>query len=190
MLNWVRKLLGRKRPRARRAESKPMVVRNVPELSDPILLFMESPAFTQAFADIPSWNTVHVKTTEEFTTALEARSYAMLIALSPEGQPGAAGAAITRFRASNPSALTVYHGHDYRLAKSATHALECDADVLLVGGILQANLVYCLGTAYLLKQRSGPEPSYELYENLLELTCSESPFWQMQDMELPESDMY
>jgi hypothetical protein len=57
--------------------------------------------------------------------------------------------------------------------------------VLMVGGVLDWNLIYCLGTALILKRRRAIEPSLEFYTRLLEITCAESPFWQLQDTDLP-----
>jgi hypothetical protein len=164
------------------------VVKNVPALSEPILLLMESPAFVTGLASVPSWQVVHVRNFEEFSAALPARKYSVLIALSPSGDSGAAGRAIRAIRAANPDALTVYHGTDYRLAVSGPRALACQADVLLVGGVLDRNLIFCLGTALLLKRRQRIEPSLESYSRLLELTCPESPFWRLQDANLPVCD--
>src|SRR5262249_46449017 len=157
------------------------VVKNVPALSDPILLFMESPAFVTGLAAVPSWQVVHVRSFGEFSAALPGRKYAMLIALSPRDDSGAAGRAIRAFRERNPDALTVYHGTDYRLAVSGPRALGCGADVLMVGGVLDWNLIFCLGSALLLKSRRGIEPSLEFYTRLMEVTCAESPFWRLQD---------
>jgi hypothetical protein len=113
----------------------------------------------------------------------------MLIALSPPNDSGAAGRAIQAFREKNSAGLTVYHGWDYRLSVSGPRALACQADVLLVGGILDWNLIYCLGTAILFKARQGIEPSLEFYTKLLKLTCAESPFWRMQETDLPISEI-
>ena len=161
------------------------VVQNVPMLTEPILLFMESPAFAKVFEAVPSWQVIHARSFEQFGAALPQRKYAMLIALSPSDDSGAAGRAIRAFRMLNPEALTVYHGTDYRLPVSGRRALACGADVLMVGGVLDRNLIFCLGTALLLKSRQGIEPSQEFYIRLLELTCAESPFWTLQDTALP-----
>jgi hypothetical protein len=161
------------------------VVKNIPALSEPILLFMDSPAFVTAFTAIPSWHVIHARNFEEFNVSLSEREYAMLIALSPGDDSGAAGRAISAFRAQNPDALTVYHGTDYRLSISGPRALACGADVLLVGGVLERNLVYCLGTAIILKNQHDIEPSLEFYTDLLQTTCAESPFWQLQSTNLP-----
>jgi hypothetical protein len=157
------------------------VVKNVPALSEPILLLMESPALVAGPTVVPSWQVVHTRSFAEFSAALPQRQYAMLVALSPPADSGAAGRAIQAFRELNPGALTVYHGSDYRLAVSGPRALACGADVLMVGGVLDRNLIHCLGTALLLKSRHGIEPSLEFYTRLLEITCAESPFWRMQD---------
>lgn len=178
----------RRRPSASATVPKPAephVLKNVPALSDPILLFMESPAFVTGLAAVPSWQIVHARTFEDFSAALPERKYAMLIALSPFDDSGAAGRAIRAFRELNPDALTVYHGTDYRLAVSGPRALACGADVLIVGGVLDRNLIFLLGTSLLLKSRQGIEPSLEFYTRLLEITCAESPFWQLQDTNLP-----
>ena len=161
------------------------VVKNVPALSEPILLLMESPAFVTGLTVVSSWQVVHTKSFAEFSEVLPQRKYAMLVALSPLDDSGAAGRAIRAFRELNPDALTVYHGTDYRLAVSGPRALACGADVLMVGGVLAGNLIYCLGTALLFKSRQGIEPSLEFYTRLLELTCAESPFWRLQDTTLP-----
>ena len=161
------------------------VVKNVPALSEPILLLMESPAFVTGLAAVPSWRVVHTRSFEEFSAALPRQKYAMLVALSPADDSGAAGRAVRAFRALNPDALAVYHGTDYRLAVSGPRALACGADVLMVGGVLDRNLIYCLGTALLLKGRQGIEPSLEFYTRLLEITCAESAFWRLQDTNLP-----
>jgi hypothetical protein len=175
----------RRRPQAASEPTQQHVVENVPALSEPILLLMESPAFVIALAPVPSWQVVHARSFGEFSAALPERKYAMLIALSPSHDSGAAGRAIRAFRALNPNALTVYHGTDYRLAVSGPRALGCGADVLMVGGVLDWNLIYCLGTALILKSRQGIEPSLEFYTKLLQITCADSPFWKLQDTNLP-----
>ena len=165
------------------------VVKNVPALSDPILLFMESRAFVTGLTAVPSWQVVQVRSFGEFSDALPERKYAMLIALSPADDSGAAGRAIRTFRAANPDALTVYHGTDYRLAVSGPRALACGADVLMVGGVLDRNLTLCLGTALLLKSRQRIEPSLDFYARLLSITCAESSFWRLQETTMPVCDV-
>jgi hypothetical protein len=86
-------------------------------------------------------------------------------------------------------AVTVYHGTDYRLAVAGPRALACRADVLLVGGVLDWNLIYCLGTALLLKSRHGIEPSLEFYTELLKVTCAESAFWKLQETKMPVCEL-
>jgi hypothetical protein len=173
----------RRRPQTETADQH--VVKNVPALSEPILLFMENTGFVTGLAVVPSWQVVHARSFEEFIEVLPKQKYAMLIALSPSDDSGAAARAIQAFRVPNPDALTVYHGTDYRLAISGPRALACGADVLMVGGVLAWNLIYCLGTALLLKSRQGIEPSTEFYAKLLQVTCAESPFWSLQDANLP-----
>jgi hypothetical protein len=175
----------RQPPATAPAPAEQHVVKNVPGLSDPILLFMERPAFAAGLAAVPSWQVVHVRSFAEFSAALRKRKYAMLIALSPPDDCGAAGRAIRDFRERNPDALTVYHGTDYRLAVSGPRALACGADVLMLGGVLDRNLIFCLGTALLVKRRQGIKPTLEFYTRLLELTCAESAFWRLQDTTMP-----
>jgi hypothetical protein len=109
----------------------------------------------------------------------------MLIALSPLDDSGAAGRAVRAFRHLNPEALTVYHGHDPRLAVSGPRALGCGADVLILGGMLVHELIHCLGTAVILKSQYVIEPSLESYTRLLEITCAESAFWRLQNIDEP-----
>ena len=109
----------------------------------------------------------------------------VLIALSPLDDSGAAGRAIRAFRHLNPGALTVYHGHDPRLAVSGPQALACGADVLMLGGVLVRDLIHCLGTALILKHQYRLEPSLESYTRLLEITCAESAFWRLQGIHDP-----
>jgi hypothetical protein len=146
-------------------------------------------AFVTGLGAVPSWRVVHVRSFAQFSDALPDRKYAMLIALSPPDDSGAAGRAIRAFRATNTDALTVYHGTDYRLAVSGPRALACGADILMVGGVLDRNLVACLGTAFLLKSRKLIEPSLDFYARLLEITCAESAFWRLQDMTVPVCDV-
>src|SRR5262249_58216991 len=129
-------------------------VLNVPELSDPILLFMENPAFVALLEEVPSWKVVHTRSFAEFSAALPERKYAMLIALSPLDDSGAAGRAIRAFRELNPGAPTVYHGHDPRLAVSGPRALACGADVLMLGGVMVHELIFCLAPALPLQPHS------------------------------------
>jgi hypothetical protein len=176
------------RPRTPASATEPeeqQVVENVPALSDPILLFMENPAFVALLEEVPSWQVVHTRSLGEFSAALPQRKYAMLIALSPLDDSGAAGRAIRAFRQLNPEALTVYHGHDPRLSVSGPRALACGADVLMLGGMLVHELIFCLGTALILKRRYAIEPSLESYTRLLENTCAASPFWQLQNIDEP-----
>ena len=109
----------------------------------------------------------------------------MLIALSPVDDSGAAGRAVRAFRHLNPEALTVYHGHDPRLAVSGPRALACGADVLILGGVLVHELICCLGTALILKRQYAIEPSLESYTRLLENTCAASAFWRLQNIDEP-----
>jgi hypothetical protein len=146
---------------------------------------MESPAFITILETVPSWQVVHARNFGEFSAALPERRYAMLIALSPLDDSGAAGRAIRAFRQLNPDALTVYHGHDHRLAVSGPRALACEADLLMLGGVLVQELIFCLGTALILKTRKALEPSLASYTRLLEITCAKSPFWGLQDRDAP-----
>jgi hypothetical protein len=176
--DWLRRPTPASAPEP---EEQP-VIKNVPALSHPILLFMESSALVSVLESVPSWQVVHVRSFGEFRAALPERNYAMLIAQSPLDDSGAAGRATRAFRQRNPDALTVYHGHDPRLAVSGSRALDCRADVLMLGGMLVHELIFCLGTALLLKVR---EPSLESYTKLLEITCAKSPFWRLQNIDAP-----
>lgn len=181
VLDWLRC----RTPASAPEPEEQQVVKNVPPLSDPILLFMESPAFVTILEVVPSWQVFHARSFGEFSAALPERKYAMLIALSPLEDAGAAGRAIRAFRHLNPDALTVYHGHDPRLAVSGPRALACGADVLMLGGVLVRDLIFCLGTALIVKDRQAIEPSLESYTRLLEITCAESAFWGLQDIDAP-----
>lgn len=108
LFDWLRRRTSGSAPEPEERH----VVKKIPALSDPILLFMESSAFVNILEEVPSWRVVHVKSFGEFSAALPERKYAMLIALSPLDDSGAAGRAIQNFRHLNPDALTVYHGHD------------------------------------------------------------------------------
>jgi len=145
-------------------------IKNVPALTDPILLFMESPAFVGLLEEVPSWKVVHVRSLAEFFDRLKERKYAALIAMSPEKESDSAGRAIEAFRSENPKALTVYHGWDYRLSITGRRALKCRADAIMVGGVAVSDLIFFLGTALILKSRVEVEPSQESYERLLRLT--------------------
>ena len=114
--------LRRRRPASASEADEQQVVKNVPALSDPILLFMESSTFVTFLEAVPSWHVVHTRSFGDFSEALPQRKYAMLIALSPVDDSGAAGRAVRAFRHLNPEALTVYHGHDPRLAVSGRPA--------------------------------------------------------------------
>jgi hypothetical protein len=181
VLDWLR----RRTPASAPEPEAQHVVTNVPALSDPILLFMENPVFVSILEEVPSWQVVHARSFAEFSAALPQRKYAMLVALSPLDDSGAAGRAIRAFRHLNPGALTVYHGHDPRLAVSGPRALACGADVLILGGVIVHEFICCLGTALILKGGYAIKPSLETYTRLLETTCAESPFWRLQDMDEP-----
>ena len=181
LLDWLR----RRTPPSAHEPEEQHVVKDVPALSDPILLFMESPAFVTILEAVPSWQVVHARSFAEFSAALPQRKYAMLIALSPLDDSGAAGRAIRAFRQMYPDALTVYHGHDPRLGVSGPRALACGADVLVLGGVVVHELIFCLGTALILKRQYVIEPSLESYTRLLEITCAESPFWRLQGIDAP-----
>lgn len=99
LLDWFR----RQPPATAPAPAEQHVVKNIPGLCDPILLFMESPAFVTGLAAVPSWQVVHVRSFGEFSAALPERRYAMLVALSPADDSGAAGRAIRAFRELNPA---------------------------------------------------------------------------------------
>jgi hypothetical protein len=179
LLDWLR----RRTPASAPEPEEQHVVENIPALSDPILLFMENPAFVSLLEEVPSWQVVHARSFGEFSAALPEQKYAMLITLSPLDDSGAAGRAIRAFRPLNLEALTVYHGHDPRLAVSGPRALACGADVLMLGGVFVRDLIHCLGTALILKRQYVIEPSLESYTRLLEITCAESPFWKLQDID-------
>src|SRR5262245_6211134 len=181
LFDWLR----RRPPAGAPAAREQPVVTNVPALSDPILLFMENAAFVALLEEVPSWHVVHTRSFADFSEALPQRPYAMLIALSPLDDSGAAGRAIRTFRHLNPEALTVYHGHDPRLAVSGRRALDCGADVLILGGMLVRDLIFCLGTALILKRQHAIEPSLESYTRLLEITCAQSAFWRLQNIDAP-----
>lgn len=163
-------------------------IKNVPVLHEPILLFMEPSGFVGLLEVVPSWKVVHVRSSAEFFDKLKERKYAALIAMPPEKGSEAAGEAIEAFRAKNPTALTVYYGLDYRLKVTGSLALRCGADAIMVGGVESSSMIYFLGTALLLKSRVGIEPSQEFYENLLTLTCANSPFWSLQDINVPDTE--
>jgi len=181
LLDWLR----RRTPASAPEPEEQQVVTHVPALSDPILLFMENPAFVSLLEEVPSWQVVHTRSFGEFSAALPQRKYAMLIALSPLDDSGAAGRAIRAFRHLYPDAPTVYHGHDPRIGVSGPRALACGADVLVLGGVLVHELIHCLGTALILRRQYVIEPSLESYTRLLEITCAESAFWRIQNIEDP-----
>ena len=181
LLDWLR----RRTPASAPEPEEHQVITEVPALSDPILLFMESSAFVSILEEVPSWQVVHARSFGEFSAAVPQRKYAMLIALSPLDDSGAAGRAIRAFGQLNPGALTVYHGHDPRLAVSGPRALACGADVLMLGGVSVRDLIHCLGTALILKGQYAIEPSLVSYTRLLEITCAESPFWRLQEVDAP-----
>jgi hypothetical protein len=159
-------------------------ITGIPHLESPILVHMESEALLEPLNAVESWTAVHAGTKEEFERRLFEGPYSMLIAMAPGDDAGATGRAVRRFKEKFPDALTVFHGRDYRISASGPEAAEAGADVLVVGGVTEANLIYLLGTAVHFKKHSGIEPSVEFYATLLALTCAESPFWKMQD--LPE----
>lgn len=176
----------RRRERTTTAPNGMVKIKNVPALTEPILLFMESPAFVGLLEEVPSWKVVHVRSLAEFFDSLKERKYAALIAMSPEKESGDAGRAIEAFRSQNPNALTVYHGWDYRLSITGSKALKCRADAIMVGGVAVSDMIFFLGTALILKSRVEVEPSQESYERLLRLTCASSPFWDLQN--IPNAD--
>src|SRR5688572_19324862 len=94
LLDWLRW----RTPASALEPEERQVIGNVPALSDPILLFMESSAFVSILQAVPSWQVVHVRSVGEFSAALPERKYAILIALSPLADSGAAGRAIRAFR--------------------------------------------------------------------------------------------
>jgi hypothetical protein len=181
LLDWLRR---RTPANASEPAEQPDALK-VPALADPILLFMENPAFVALLEEVPTWQVVHTRSFGEFSAALPVRKYAMLIALSPVDDSGAAGRAIRAFRQLNPDAVTVYHGHDHRIAVSGPRALACGADVLMLGGVRMRDLIFCLGTAVVLKGQYVIEPTLESYTRLLEITCADSPFWRLQDLDGP-----
>jgi hypothetical protein len=185
LIDWLR----RRTPASAPAAQEQPVITNVPALDDPILLFMENPAFVALLEEVPSWQVVHTRSFGEFSATLPQRKYAMLIALSPHDDSGAAGRAIRAFRDLNPGAPTVYHGHDPRIAVSGPRALACGADVLMLGGVAVHELILCLGTALILKRQYAIEPSVESYTRLLENTCAASPFWRLQNIDEPIFDI-
>lgn len=172
------------------------VVRNVPALEHPILLFLgnsaprqsaaDRPSLVRMLEDVPSWKVIEACSLADFRAKLTERPYAILIALSPPDASGTAGVAIAEFRAANPRGVTVYHGWDYRLAISGPRALACQADALMVGGTLAEELICLLGTMVLVKRRYAYSPSIRGYETILRQACPRSGFWQMQDTILPE----
>ena len=55
----------------------------------------------------------------------------------------------------------------------------------MLGGVLDRDLIFCLGTALIVKRRQAIEPSLESYTRLLEITCAESAFWRLQNVDEP-----
>jgi hypothetical protein len=55
----------------------------------------------------------------------------------------------------------------------------------MLGGVLVRDLIYCLGTAVILKGQYVIQPSLESYTRLLEITCAESAFWRLQGIDEP-----
>ena len=53
------------------------------------------------------------------------------------------------------------------------------------GGVRVRDLIFCLGTALIMKRQYVIAPSLESYTRLLEITCAESPFWKLQDIDDP-----
>ena len=85
---------------------------------------------------------------------------------------------IQRFEQRNPSGLAIYHGWDYRIEVSGPYAIDCGADVLLLGGVdtneFLRFLFHCLN-----EKRSGALAHASLlgYEELLRSHCHDSGFW-------------
>ena len=94
IFNWLR----RQPPASAPEPAERRVVKNVPALFEPILAFMERAAYVTFWATVPSWQVVHVRSFAEFSAALPERKYAMLVALSPAADSGAAVLGIARYR--------------------------------------------------------------------------------------------
>jgi hypothetical protein len=105
----------------------------------------------------------------------------MLIACSPDKNPGSAKRIINQFKSHNINSVTVYHGKSYNLDNTYKHALDCSADIAMVGGITNHSLIYLLGVSIISKQRFSPTPSIQHYQYMLMTTCDGSPFWEMQN---------
>ncbi|MFT5131357.1 MAG: hypothetical protein ACI8W8_004993 [Rhodothermales bacterium] len=165
-------------------------VRNVPKLEKPILLFMESTGLVETIERVPSWQTVHVKNREDCARLIEGNDFSVFIALSPIEGSGQAGQMISLFQSRNPHALTVYHGWHYNLDITFQRALKAGADLAIVGGVTEANLIYFLGTGILLKSTANLQQSAKLYRAVLEKTCADSGFWSTQGIACPARDVH
>jgi len=148
-----------------------------------VLVLMRQPVYAEMIVNCTPFDCCHARNRREALAALDAHDLHALLALSPDDEPGSAGAVIREFRARFPGGLTIYHGCDYRLEVSGARALECGADVLVAGGMLVSDFLRLLLTTMVMKtEGSLPPPSQEWYDRLLRELCRNSAFWKSAEM--------
>jgi hypothetical protein len=145
------------------------------------LVYMEQPVYADALNARRPGSATHTATREAALAAVGAGGYDAVLALSPMAAAGTAAAAIREFRAASPGGLTVYHGWDYRVEVSGPQGLACGADLLLLGGLLDHEVMVLLTAGVLLKaQGHWPSaPDLRRYEGMLREACPSSPVWQV-----------
>lgn len=149
--------------------------------AQPLLVFMEIPAFAVLVSELSSLPTFWARTSAEALAAVVSRPFAAVLSLSPTKEPGTARTVIEAVRSRNPDALTIYHGRDYRLEVSGEEALRCKADLVMLGGVDTNDFMAFVMTG--LQLRASGElptpPTLAWYEEALRQLCPKSHFREM-----------
>lgn len=153
--------------------------------SAPILYFGQgNDLMAEAIAAGSTFNGLAVDTLEQLDTALAAKSCIGFVAMSREDDPGGAGRAIALFHR--------YHGDQEpihyipwanNVERAAARALEYGADAILMGGMLQNELVdTVIDTLRRVKTKKPRPATVDDYIANLKRTAPKSPFWEIQGL--------
>lgn len=149
---------------------------------EPLLLFGTAVQFGTVLAESTTFHAIGVTTLADLRAVTEQRPCIGLIAMSLDGEPGGAGAAIKAFRASPSGAeFAIYYPVAMDVQAGAARAAEYGADAMLMRGILSNDLIQGILTILRRVKTGVPRPTTaEEHVALLREIAPTSPFWELQ----------